>query len=47
MEQLGWITKSTKKDCMSAFDLRDTEDLSPYTNSSFCKNPTHLETDMK
>ena len=28
-ETTGFNTRSTKKDCMSAFDLRDTEDLSP------------------
>ena len=27
----GFKTKVTKKDCRSAFDLKGTEDLSPYT----------------
>ena len=31
----GFKTKITKKECRSAFDLRDTEDLSPYIYSSF------------
>ena len=41
MEQLGINLKTQKKDYMSAFDLRDTEDLSPYRYSG---GSPHTET---
>ena len=37
VETNGFITKITKKDCRSAFDLSATEDLSPYMWNSKIK----------